>query len=452
MDLNHFQQNIQNQDFAWDFQASGDIEMIAQSQAADIFPSFDGLPRIGQDQYFMAGSSSPFSMLQHDYTRTASQMPGLQTPDPWAHQAPVTPSFGGDGNAYSYNVAADLSGLEHLSLKSFDDIPRTTWQQPYPSMTMTLPFHPFDTRDNLASMVSSKADHGERLDDCVMTDNAHMPLTSNTPSSLSSEEYGQSSREPTAMVIDARRRSLDQLPYAKLIHRALMSTPDHAMVLQEIYRWFRENSKKVNYKGWKNSVRHNLSMNAAFIKTDRKAPGEKTKKSAEWVLEDFAIKRGVQSTTRYRREAAGAKADSAPKQKKPSRKRHRHAVRKSSLHSAAKAKRQRQKKRKHSASRRMLPKSSGSEPAGYPGSYFHTSNMTSDAGSPRRSPLTPAPETFGTYSPAIKEESYTPAYGFYRFEDSQGVLPDDQGPLFMHHQNTQFMQVHPMCASNPYLS
>lgn len=56
-------------------------------------------------------------------------------------------------------------------------------------------------------------------------------------------------------------------PYAQLIYRALMSTPNHAMVLKEIYEWFEQNTDKAKIapsssaKGWQNSIRHNLSMN-----------------------------------------------------------------------------------------------------------------------------------------------------------------------------------------------
>ncbi|KAI5865832.1 hypothetical protein GGS23DRAFT_616947 [Durotheca rogersii] len=97
-------------------------------------------------------------------------------------------------------------------------------------------------------------------------------------------------------------------PYAVLIHRAFMSRETHAMTLQELYQWFRENTDKgkSENKGWQNSIRHNLSMNHAFIKRDRQPrPGEpltesgEPKKSTEWVLEDWAVQ-GVQSTTRYR--------------------------------------------------------------------------------------------------------------------------------------------------------
>ena len=61
----------------------------------------------------------------------------------------------------------------------------------------------------------------------------------------------------------AERRTSEE-PYAKLIYRALLSTPNHSMVLQEIYQWFLENTNKGKSMstGWRNSIRHNLSMNA----------------------------------------------------------------------------------------------------------------------------------------------------------------------------------------------
>jgi hypothetical protein len=81
------------------------------------------------------------------------------------------------------------------------------------------------------------------------------------PSSETSEDGGNSSREMTA--VEGEEPAADE-PYAKLIYRALMSAPNHSMVLQEIYQWFRENTVKgsSDTKGWMNSIRHNLSMNA----------------------------------------------------------------------------------------------------------------------------------------------------------------------------------------------
>ncbi|KAK4154695.1 hypothetical protein C8A00DRAFT_42572 [Chaetomidium leptoderma] len=106
-------------------------------------------------------------------------------------------------------------------------------------------------------------------------------------------------------------------PYAKLIYRAFLSSPERAMTLQEIYQWFRENTEKGkdDTKGWQNSIRHNLSMNLAFTKRERRSSTTKdresgsgistsnptdSKKSTEWYLEPWAIS-GVESTTRYRK-------------------------------------------------------------------------------------------------------------------------------------------------------
>ncbi|QPG95105.1 hypothetical protein C2857_007680 [Epichloe festucae Fl1] len=100
-------------------------------------------------------------------------------------------------------------------------------------------------------------------------------------------------------------------PYAKLIYKAIMSRSDHSMTLQEIYQWFRDNTNKAvtETRGWQNSIRHNLSMNAAFRKKEKPlcktakpaSSSEDSKRVNEWVLEDWAICNGVQSTTRYRK-------------------------------------------------------------------------------------------------------------------------------------------------------
>ncbi|KAJ2902806.1 Forkhead box protein K2 [Zalerion maritima] len=104
--------------------------------------------------------------------------------------------------------------------------------------------------------------------------------------------------------------------YAQLLYDCFMSHSDHSMTLQEIYKWFRDNTDKAkddSGKGWQNSVRHNLSMNKAFVKKERHPDGSEStspgslsmaadnkKPSNVWVLTEWAAREGVQSTTRYR--------------------------------------------------------------------------------------------------------------------------------------------------------
>lgn len=57
-------------------------------------------------------------------------------------------------------------------------------------------------------------------------------------------------------------------PYSLLIYQALRNAPDMKLPLQGIYGWFVKNTAKGkdrNSKGWQNSIRHNLSMNAVCL-------------------------------------------------------------------------------------------------------------------------------------------------------------------------------------------
>ncbi|TKA25460.1 hypothetical protein B0A50_06327 [Salinomyces thailandicus] len=92
--------------------------------------------------------------------------------------------------------------------------------------------------------------------------------------------------------------------YAQLLHRCLKEAPDHTMSLRELYDWVREHSQKAKdpkNRGWQNSVRHNLSMNAAF---ERVPPNQThgVKKGSLWRLTPSALNNGVISTTRYRKD------------------------------------------------------------------------------------------------------------------------------------------------------
>lgn len=56
--------------------------------------------------------------------------------------------------------------------------------------------------------------------------------------------------------------------YAQLLHKCLKEAPGHTMSLRELYDWVSKHSQKakdLKNRGWQNSVRHNLSMNAVSV-------------------------------------------------------------------------------------------------------------------------------------------------------------------------------------------
>lgn len=129
-------------------------------------------------------------------------------------------------------------------------------------------------------------------------------------------------------------------PYSRLIWEALMSTEEKMLPLQGIYQWFEKNTNKggnEESKGWQNSIRHNLSMNAVCVLSNPpplsgkqantiqgfeaikvEAPGKKP--ANYWRLTQEAIRNGgVQSTTRYRKMSAkkALSSDPDPRRQRP---------------------------------------------------------------------------------------------------------------------------------------
>ncbi|KAI2713339.1 transcriptional regulator family: Forkhead [Penicillium roqueforti] len=103
---------------------------------------------------------------------------------------------------------------------------------------------------------------------------------------------------------DNREERPGHPPYSVLIYQALKDAPGNKLPLQSIYSWFEANTDKggdPNAKGWQNSIRHNLSMNAGFEAVKEEVgPGKKAVNF--WRLTPEAINSGgIQSTTRYRK-------------------------------------------------------------------------------------------------------------------------------------------------------
>ncbi|XP_052002519.1 forkhead box protein O1-like [Xyrauchen texanus] len=85
----------------------------------------------------------------------------------------------------------------------------------------------------------------------------------------------------------SRRNAWGNQSYAELITRAIESTPDKRLTLSQIYDWmvrhvpyFKDKGDSNSSAGWKNSIRHNLSLHTCFIRVQNEGTG----KSSWWML------------------------------------------------------------------------------------------------------------------------------------------------------------------------
>ncbi|XP_014836744.1 PREDICTED: forkhead box protein O1-A-like [Poecilia mexicana] len=93
----------------------------------------------------------------------------------------------------------------------------------------------------------------------------------------------------------SRRNAWGNMSYADLITKAIESSPENRLTLSQIYDWmvksvpyFKDKGDSNSSAGWKNSIRHNLSLHSRFVRVQNEGTG----KSSWWMLNPEGGKSG----------------------------------------------------------------------------------------------------------------------------------------------------------------
>ncbi|CAI4229934.1 unnamed protein product [Auanema sp. JU1783] len=86
---------------------------------------------------------------------------------------------------------------------------------------------------------------------------------------------------------NVKRQEKPPFSYIALIAMAIHKRPDRKATLAEIYTYLQDNFDffRGEYVGWRNSIRHNLSLNECFVKLPKDA-GERGRKGHKWTISD----------------------------------------------------------------------------------------------------------------------------------------------------------------------
>ncbi|KAK6111550.1 Fork head domain family protein [Brugia pahangi] len=110
-------------------------------------------------------------------------------------------------------------------------------------------------------------------------------VNTGSPTSMSTSSSGRNCKEDYEISDEKPPYS-----YTQLIVQAILSSPDRQTTLSDIYNyitsrypWYRKTDK-----GWRNSIRHNLSLNRYFIKVARSQEGPG--KGSFWKIESTALR------------------------------------------------------------------------------------------------------------------------------------------------------------------
>jgi len=91
--------------------------------------------------------------------------------------------------------------------------------------------------------------------------------------------------DPTELPLVDDHGNKPPYSYAQLIGMAILRAPNRRLTLAQIYKWISGTFSYYNASdaGWQNSIRHNLSLNKAFIKQER--PKDEPGKGNFWTIE-----------------------------------------------------------------------------------------------------------------------------------------------------------------------
>lgn len=136
-------------------------------------------------------------------------------------------------------------------------------------------------RSSSEEVASSTGDSASGRSSCGVQ---RMIAASGTTEELNQDDHPQTARPP--------------ISYAMLITEAIQSSADKQLILSEIYEYIEEHYPyfRTAGTGWKNSVRHNLSLNRSFCKVPRpqRVPG----KGSFWRLAESPLRGGSGATSR----------------------------------------------------------------------------------------------------------------------------------------------------------
>ncbi|KAI6251564.1 Forkhead protein sep1 [Erysiphe necator] len=162
-------------------------------------------------------------------------------------------------------------------IENFSTLYSTPFQNDYISEDIYLEQRLSDSSNrkrllNAAPIIDSRSCKKTKMDESVVFENCDMEKNIELPAPDSFPPLFDDGNKPPHS-------------YAQLIAMSILRAPARRLTLAQIYKWISDTFKfySATDAGWQNSIRHNLSLNKAFVKQER--PKDDPGKGNYWIIQ-----------------------------------------------------------------------------------------------------------------------------------------------------------------------
>ncbi|KAL0138611.1 fork head domain-containing protein [Mucor lusitanicus] len=144
----------------------------------------------------------------------------------------------------------------------------------------------------------------------AMTDQ-YYSSSSNTSPLLNSDNDNLSRTSTSDMCVEKNTEGKPPYSYATLIKYAIERSAENKLTLSQIYQWVIDHYPYYGSagSGWKNSIRHNLSLNKSFVRVPR--PVNEPGKGSYWTVDQFAVDTEQRARSNVRGRSSRSSSDTS---------------------------------------------------------------------------------------------------------------------------------------------
>ncbi|XP_064207717.1 forkhead box protein O1-A-like [Anguilla rostrata] len=201
------------------------------------------------------------------------------------------PEFNDPANSNTSSPVPSMKQEPGANVDFINNLSLLEETEDYPEQKTLALCNDFQCRENCIHQQTQHQQRQQQLPSPQIPHQQQVPPLSSPIGTTSSVAAAAAQRKSSS----SRRNAWGNMSYADLITKAIENSPEKRLTLSQIYDWmvksvpyFKDKGDSNSSAGWKNSIRHNLSLHSRFVRVQNEGTG----KSSWWMLNPEGGKSG----------------------------------------------------------------------------------------------------------------------------------------------------------------